>query len=176
LLLSEGPDARILATAGDKVDYYGGTKSKEKFHGQPDAGATFSDVRDENPGGWIYVSNSEIESNKGGVGALTFDKDGNLLDYQMVLEGTSMNCGGGRTPWNTWVTCEEVEFTGQIYQVHPTGQREAQLMTLGSEGGRWESFAYDDRDCNQPRFFCYRRSQHGHHSTIYIIIGSPNIA
>jgi hypothetical protein len=87
------------------------------------------------------------------VGALTFDKDGNLLDYQMVLEKSSMNCGGGRTPWNTWVSCEEVESTGQIYQVDPTGQREPQLMTLGSEGGRWESFSYDVRDRNQPRFF-----------------------
>ena len=26
-------------------------------------------------------------------------------------------------------------------------------MTLGSSGGRWESFAYDDRDRAQPRFF-----------------------
>ena len=94
LLLSDGLDARILATAGAKVEYDksvgGGGKSKDKFHGQPDAGATFSDVRPENPGGWIYVSNSEIDNNKGGVGALTFDKDGNLLDYKIVLKGSSM--------------------------------------------------------------------------------------
>ena len=157
LLLSDGLDARILATAGAKVEYDksvgGGGKSKDKFHGQPDAGATFSDVRPENPGGWIYVSNSEIDNNKGGVGALTFDKDGNLLDYKIVLKGSSMNCGGGRTPWDTWVSCEELEFTGQIYQVDPTGQREPEVMTLGSDGGRWESFAYDIRDLQNPRFF-----------------------
>jgi hypothetical protein len=54
---------------------------------------------------------------------------------------------------NTWVSCEEIEFDGLIYQVDPTGAREAQLMTLGSEGGRWESFAYDIRDVDRPHFY-----------------------
>jgi secreted PhoX family phosphatase len=53
-----------------------------------------------------------------------------------------MNCGGGRTPWMTWVSCEE-ESNGNIYQVDPSGVRKAQKMTLGSDGGDWESFAYD---------------------------------
>ena len=107
LLLSEGLDVRLIAETGSKVAYVNGKQSKEKFHGQPDAGETFVDTRPENPGGWIYVSNSEMaEVRAGGVGALTFNKDGNIIDYSMVLEGTSMNCGGGRTPWNTWVSCE----------------------------------------------------------------------
>jgi hypothetical protein len=153
LLLSEGLDARLLAITDEKVGYDLGGQSKGRFHDQPDAGATFHDERPENPGGWIYVSNSEVDGRKGGVGALTFDRDGNLFDYQMVLSGTNMNCGGGRTPWNTWVSCEEVEFTGLIYQVDPTGQRDAELMTLGNAGGRWESFSYDVRDLDRPRYF-----------------------
>ena len=51
------------------------------------------------------------------------------------------------------MSCEEVEFTGQIYQVDPSGEREPQLMTLGKEGGRWESFAFDVRNRQAPRYF-----------------------
>lgn len=153
LLLSEGLDARILAIRDQNVPYDLGGWSPETFHAQPDGGATFPDQRSNNPGGWIYVSNSEIELGQGGVGAFTFDKDGNVIDYRMLLKNTSMNCGGGRTPWNTWVSCEEVESTGLIYQVEPTGEREPEVITLGSDGGRWESFAYDIRDRKIPRFF-----------------------
>ena len=36
---------------------------------------------------------------KSGVWGLGFgfDSDGNVIDYKMVLQGTTMNCGGGRT-------------------------------------------------------------------------------
>lgn len=153
LLLSEGLDARIIAITDQRVPYYPAGWSDLPFHGNPDAGATFPDPRPNNPGGWIYVSNSEMKDNLGGVGAFTIDKDGNVLDYQMVLENSTMNCGGGPTPWNTWVSCEELENEGVIYQVDPTGEREAEVMTLGSELGRWESFAYDIRNRDTPRFF-----------------------
>lgn len=154
LLLSEGLSARILALSGEPVRYYNGTFSQQPFHILPDAGAAFADTRPWNVGGIVYVSNSEHRNTSlGGVGAITIDKDGNVIDYRMLLENTTMNCGGGRTPWNTWVSCEEVEFDGKIYQVDPLGIREPQLMTLGSDGGRWESFAYDVRNKNVPRFF-----------------------
>jgi len=100
LILSRGLRARVIAMTGRRIVYFNGTKSSKAFHGYPDFGATFPDTRPNNIGGWVYVSNSEIDiTGKGGVGASTFDKDGNVIDYRMVLEGTTMNCGGGRTPW-----------------------------------------------------------------------------
>ena len=93
------------------------------------------------------MSNSEVKDfdefpQKGGVGAFTFDVDGNIVDYRMILEGTKANCGGGRTPWGAWISCEEHD-SGVIWQVDPTGEREAQIITLGSSdgGGAFESFA-----------------------------------
>ena len=155
LLLSEGLDCRLVATSGQPVqlNHNNGQRrtssSLEPFHGKPD-GAMIASTTD---GGWVYVSNSELDNHQGGVGAIYFDADGSVIDYQMLLTNTSMNCGGGKTPWNTWISCEEVEFTGQIYQVDPLGLRDPELITLGSDGGRWESFAYDDRNQSQPYFF-----------------------
>jgi len=98
--LSRGLRARIIATTGQRVTYHDGSQSARSFHGNPDFGATFVDTRGNNEGGWVYVSNSEMNTTgAGGVGAITFDKDGNVIDYRMVLEKTTMNCGGGRTPW-----------------------------------------------------------------------------
>jgi hypothetical protein len=155
LLLSQGLDARLIANSDQPVGYTDGSESNILFHGRPDAGATFRDDRLHNQGGWVYVSNSEMETRgEGGVGALTFDKNGNLLEYKMILEETVKNCGGGRTPWNTWVSCEEAaDREGFAYQVDPFGNKEPQKMVLGGEGGRWESFAYDIRNEGQPHFY-----------------------
>ena len=160
LELSSGLTARILATSGIPVAYdASGEVSNDPFHVLPDGAACFSDPDTENnPGGWIYASNSEAKiQGYGGVGAITFDADGRVLNYQMVLQGTTMNCGGGKTPWDTWVSCEEwgdnETSWGQIYQVDPSGQRDPELVTLGKEGGKWESFAYDIRDTQTPYFF-----------------------
>jgi secreted PhoX family phosphatase len=147
LLLSTGLKARLIAISGERVNYTttGGT-SPIDFHRFPDFGATYVDTREGNEGGWIYVSNSEVRKpkNQGGVGALTFDKHGQVVAYRMVLENTTSNCGGGRTPWESWISCEE--FThGVNWEVDPTGERDPRPITLGRDGGLFESFAYDIR-------------------------------
>lgn len=88
VLLSKGLDCKIIATAQKKVKFVDGTSSTTEFHQRPDFGATFS-TEDE---GWVYVSNSEIENKKGGVGAIYFNKKSKVIGYKMLLKKTSMNC------------------------------------------------------------------------------------
>lgn len=148
LFLSNGLKVRALAKKNERVKLSNGVTSALLFHERPDFGATFS-LKD---GGWIYVSNSERkEKGKGGVGALRFDNLGNVLAYNMILTGTTMNCGGGRTPWDSWISCEEIGGSGQAYQVDVQGRRPSAPISMGR--GRFESFSFDIRDRSSPRFF-----------------------
>lgn len=159
LLLSEGLDARLLATSDLPVLLGNGKWSKLRFHRRPDAAATF--LNPDGSGGFVYVSNEEgPDINEGGVGAFYFDVDGKVLDYKMLLTNTRMNCGGGRSPWGTWITNEEYSG-GRIWQVDPFQRREPQVTQVGRDRGWWESFAYDIRDKAQPRFFATEDAPNG---------------
>lgn len=85
------------------------------WHTAPDGGACFAAA----DGGWVYVSNSESTS-RGGAGALCFDAAGNIIDSYRILDNTRRNCAGGRTPWQTWLSCEETE-DGIVYECNPFG-------------------------------------------------------
>lgn len=96
------------------------------------------DTRGGNPSGWVYLSGEEAE--EGGIGVLTFNAEGELIDYAMILTNTSNNNNGGRTPWDTWISGERDINTlnGEILQVDPFGVRDAENITMSEGGGAWE--------------------------------------
>ncbi|MDQ0035097.1 secreted PhoX family phosphatase [Variovorax boronicumulans] len=109
VMLPKGFTSRIVAQSGAIA------AGSYTWHGSPDGGATYPTAN----GGWIYVSNSEISKAGGGVGALRFDANGTVVDSYPILKGTTTNCAGGPTPWNTWLSCEE-HSSGMVWECDPT--------------------------------------------------------
>jgi len=120
VMLPAGFRSRVLARSWEVVPGTG-----HLWHPAPDGGAVFP-----RGDGWIYVSNSE--SFPGGVGALEFDADGEVVAGRPILQDLTMsNCAGGATPWGTWLSCEEWEY-GRVWECDPTGAALPQLrLALG---------------------------------------------
>lgn len=115
--IPQGASLRIVARSGQAAVAGG----KYLWHPAPDGGACFGAP----DGGWIYVSNSEVDRKRGGVGALRFDAKGDVTDSYPILHGTSTNCAGGKTPWGTWLSCEENGDIGLVYECDPSGAKAA---------------------------------------------------
>ncbi|QKW10718.1 DUF839 domain-containing protein [Streptomyces sp. NA04227] len=108
IMLPSGFTSRIVARSGQQVGSTGYT-----WHPAPDGGACFADGS-----GWIYVSNSE--TTPGGAGSITFNSSGQITGARRILSNTRNNCAGGSTPWNTWLSCEEVSG-GYVFETDPKG-------------------------------------------------------
>src|SRR5262245_43386616 len=82
--LPAGFSARLLATTGQAV-----AGTSYAWHGEPDGGSCFVDTVG---GGWVYVSNSELNGRNGGAGALKFAANGSVAAAYRILGGTKWNC------------------------------------------------------------------------------------
>jgi secreted PhoX family phosphatase len=102
--------SRVIARSTQVVAGTGHT-----WHSAPDGGACFADGT-----GWIYVSNAELGTGAGGVSAVRFDGSANITAAYPILTGTTRNCSGGATPWNTWLSCEETDL-GYVFETDPWG-------------------------------------------------------
>lgn len=111
LRLPAGFSSRVIAESGQPVGSTGYV-----FPPDPDGAATFAAPG----GGWVHVVNHESGTPDGGASRIEFDATGAIVAVGRILTGTDRNCAGGATPWNTWLSCEEVS-RGQVWECDPFG-------------------------------------------------------
>ncbi|WP_030863229.1 alkaline phosphatase PhoX [Streptomyces sp. NRRL F-2747] len=80
----------------------------------------------------------------GGCTLLELDPGGAVTAERVALAGTAVNCAGGRTPWNTWLSCEETEdragtsgYTkdhGYVFEVDPADPHRSGAVPLTAMG------------------------------------------
>ncbi|MGD9739914.1 MAG: alkaline phosphatase PhoX [Bauldia sp.] len=81
------------------------------------------DIRAVVPSGTAYDATAF-----GGTTTIVLDAEGQMVSHVGSLAGTSTNCAGGLTPWNSWLTCEETFEDGD------TGVRHGYVFEVPIDG------------------------------------------